>query len=45
MSKIQRSNKEAKKPKQNKDAPKAVVGEPIRPQVVTAVMPKGKSKT
>ena len=44
MSKGQRSNKETKKPKQTKDAAKVPVGEPLRPVLVTAVVPKGKAK-
>jgi hypothetical protein len=42
----QKSNKESKKPKKDTSAPKAPVGlgEPIRPTVTTAVIPRGKLK-
>ncbi len=40
----QRSNKEAKKPKKDSAPPKPVSGEPVRPTVATAVIPRGKLK-
>ncbi len=40
----QKSNKEAKKPKKDSSPPKPVSGEPVRPTVTTAVIPRGKIK-
>jgi hypothetical protein len=41
----QRSSKEAKKPKKDTSAPpKPISGEPVRPTVTTAVIPRGKLK-
>ena len=40
----QRSSKEAKKPKKDNTPPKPVSGEPSRPTVTTAVIPRGKLK-
>ncbi len=40
----QKSNKESKKPKKDTSAPKALVGEPMRPLVTTTVIPRGKEK-
>jgi len=43
MSKNRKSNKEAKKPKQDHSALKAPQSEPIRATVTTAILPKGKA--
>ena len=40
----QKSNKEGKKPKKDTSAPKVLTGEPMRPTIVTAVIPRGKDK-
>ncbi|MDM0113084.1 hypothetical protein QTI66_13075 [Variovorax sp. J22R133] len=43
----QRSNKEGKKPKKDTAPPKPLsgsTGEPVRPTIVTAVIPRGKDK-
>ena len=42
----QRSTKEAKKPKKDTSPPKtpSLAGEPVRPTVTTAVIPRGKLK-
>jgi|LauGreDrversion2_5_1035112.scaffolds.fasta_scaffold300284_1 hypothetical protein len=45
MSKNRKSNKEAKKPKQDHAALKVPQGDPIRATVTTAIMPKGKAKS
>jgi hypothetical protein len=45
MSKNRKSNKEAKKPKQDHTAVKTPQREPIRSTVTTAIMPKGKAKS
>jgi len=44
MSKNRKSNKEAKKPKQEHVAAKVAVTEPIRASITTAIVPKGKAK-
>jgi hypothetical protein len=45
MSKNRKSNKEAKKPKQDHTAAKAPQSDPIRATVTTSIMPKGKAKS
>ena len=41
----QKSNKESKKPKKDSSPPKPLSGgEPVRPTVTTAVIPRGKEK-
>lgn len=45
MSKNRKSNKEAKKPKQDHTALKAPQSDPIRATVTTAILPKGKAKS
>ena len=40
----QKSNKETKKPKKDSSPPKPISGEPVRPTVTTAVIPRGKIK-
>lgn len=43
----QKSNKESKKPKKDTSVPKSApsgLGEPVRPTVTTAVIPRGKLK-
>lgn len=45
MSKNRKSNKEAKKPKQDHSALKPAQSEPIRATVTTAILPKGKAKS
>jgi hypothetical protein len=45
MSKNRKSNKEAKKPKQDHTALKVPLSDPIRATVTTAILPKGKAKS
>jgi hypothetical protein len=41
----QKTNKETKKPKKSTDAGKIVLSsDPVRPTVVTSILPKGKEK-
>jgi hypothetical protein len=44
MSKNRKSNKEAKKPKQDHAAAKVALTEPVRASITTTIVPKGKSK-
>ena len=41
---VQKSNKEAKKPKKDLSAPRPVSTEPVRPTITTVVAAKGKLK-
>jgi hypothetical protein len=42
----QKSNKESKKPKKDTSPPKPLSGgEPVRPTIMTTVIPRGKIKT